>query len=78
MQLKFELSATRSVRIRLAPGQTRLVRIPLCSGPDTKAHVSYRSSVRAIVGLRVVSAVSTVPLFTPSTSACTPGSFGAS
>jgi hypothetical protein len=77
MQLKFELSATRSVRIRLAPGQTRLVRIPLCGGPDAKAHVSYRSNVRAIVGLRIVSAQSTTPVFTPNAAACTPGSFGA-
>jgi hypothetical protein len=77
MRLTFALSPTKSVQVRLAAGQTRQVRIPLCGGPDASAHVSYRSNTRAIAGLRVVSARSTVPAFTPSPAACPPGSFGA-
>jgi hypothetical protein len=77
VQLTFALSATKSVQISLASGQTREVRIPLCGAPDASAHVSYRSPVRAIVGLRIVSARSTTPVFTPSPAACPPGAFSA-
>jgi hypothetical protein len=68
MRLTFALSPSKSVQIRLGSGQTRQVRIPLCGGRD--AHVSYRSSVRAIVGLRLVSARATAPAYTPDESAC--------
>jgi hypothetical protein len=70
-RLTFALSPSKSIQIRLRPGQSRQVRLPVCATSD--AHVTYRSNVRAILGLRVVSARATTPVFTPSPAACPSG-----
>jgi len=77
VQVMFALSATKTFKVALSPGETREVKIPLCGEPGERAAVSYRSPVRAIVGLRIVSARSTTPVFTPSESACPLVPFGA-
>jgi hypothetical protein len=69
VRLTFGLSKTRRAPIRLLPGQTRLVRLAVCA--PGSAHVTYRSNVSGVVGLRVVSVRATEPVFTPSRSACT-------
>jgi hypothetical protein len=70
-RLTFAVSPTRNIRIQLRPGQSRQVRLPVCARSD--AHVTYRSNVRAFIGLRVVSARATRPVFTPSPAACPTG-----
>jgi hypothetical protein len=67
MTLTFAAKGERT-RIRLRAGTPRLVRIPVCSRGN--ARVTFRSNVRGFVGLRIVSARATAPVFTPSLSAC--------
>ena len=66
--LTFTLPKRRIVRARLLPGKWKSVRLPVCAAGN--AHIAYRSNVRAIAGLRVVSATTTAPAFTPSSAAC--------
>ena len=68
VNLTFTLPRHRRVSVRLAPGRSRSVHLPVCT--TGTAHVTYRSNVRALVGLRAVSVKSTAPVFTPSQSAC--------
>jgi hypothetical protein len=64
----FTLPKHRRVSVRLEAGATRSVRLPVCT--TGVAHVTYRSNVRAYVGLRMVSVKASAPTFTPSRSAC--------
>ena len=66
--MTFQPSQTKRIRVRLAPGSARTVRIAVCT--PGSAHVTYRSNVRGLIGLRVVSVQSTAPVFTPSRAAC--------
>lgn len=66
--MTFRPSKAERVRVRLVPGKTRRVRIAVCT--PGRAHVTYRSDTRGLIGLRVVSVRSTAPVFTPSPSAC--------
>ncbi len=66
--LTFTLPKDRRVRVRLLPGKPRHVRLPICG--TGSAHVFYRSSARGFVGLRIVSAKATAPVFRPSRAAC--------
>ena len=68
--LTFILPKHRIVRARLLAGESRRVLLPVCA--TGAAHIIYRSSVRAIAGLRLVGARGTAPVFMPSRSACQP------
>ena len=68
MTLTFRLPKGQRLRVRLPAGKPKRVRLPVCA--SGKARVTYRSSVSGLVGLRVVSARATTPVFTPSRSAC--------
>jgi hypothetical protein len=70
MTLTFTLPTGRDVRVRVAPGTWAQVRLPVCKTGG--ARIAFRSSVRAISGVRLVSARTTAPVFTPSASACRP------
>jgi len=70
-RLTFGLSPTKSIKVALRPGRSQQVRLPVCASGAT--HVTYRTNVRAIVGLRVVSARASAPVFTPSPVACPSG-----
>ena len=70
--LTFTLPQGRRVRVRLLPGTPRRVRLPVCA--TGSASVTYRSSTRGLVGLRLVGARATPPVFTPGPAACPPSS----
>jgi hypothetical protein len=65
---QFRRDAHKTVRVR--PGRVQTVRVPVCASRD--AHVTYtaRSKVHLFLGPRAVSVKTTVPIFTPSRSAC--------
>jgi hypothetical protein len=66
--LTFESPDGKRTSVRLRPGRPRQVGISVCA--TGSAYVTYRSDVRAFLGLRAVSATATVPTFTPIRSAC--------
>jgi hypothetical protein len=68
MTLTFTLPTHRAVRVQVAPGSWTHVRLPVCA--TGRARLAFRSSVRAISGVRLVSARTTLPVFTRSASAC--------
>jgi hypothetical protein len=72
MTLTFSLPTHRTVGVRLAPGTWTQVRLPVCA--SRHARLGFRSSVQGIAGVRLVSARTTAPVFTPSASACQPSS----
>jgi hypothetical protein len=58
----------RRVAVQLGAGESKLLRLPVCA--TGLAQLGYRSNVRAIAGVRLVSAKTSMPVFTPSPSAC--------
>ena len=72
MKLTFTLAKGRRFHVRLLPGQSRSVRLPICALGS--AMIRYRSNSGALVGPRFLSVRSTTPHFTPSPSACPSGS----
>ena len=71
MTLTFTTASGKATKVRLQPGTPRHLRIALCAAGAT--HVTFRSSVRGFVGLRIVSSRATVPVFVSSRAACVHG-----
>jgi hypothetical protein len=66
--LTFRLPHGQSRSVVLPDGASRTVTIPVCGRGDWYA--TYSATVRRLLGLRPISALSTVPVFRPAASAC--------
>lgn len=66
--LRFQLPGGKRTSLRLAPGVTRRLDVPVCSDHDW--YGTFKSSSAAFIGLRRVSVQATAPVFTPNASAC--------
>lgn len=66
--LTFRHGAQTLASLRLRPGASQRLRIPMCATGE--ARISYRSNVLAIIGGQPASVKASAPVFTPSASAC--------